>query len=629
MWGYGRCLTIALASIVIVAAAATPGSADDAVNIQQGWSTQKKVNWYTRSQGSRLIPLSWLLALEQPDSDQRFLDDVYIEKFRYLPNHSEPAEGLPIGFAIDGQDDDGLSTTRLRWKDPQSTTEKWVGMNCAACHTTEITYQGKRMRIEGAPTLADFQGFVEALNKALVETRNNADKGKRFAANVLKGANENTPANRAKLDGALSKLIEWQHKVEKANETPLRYGFGRLDAFGHIFNKVAMVIGANDQTFHSSNAPVSYPFLWNVPQHDKVQWNGIVENQRIGATYDIGALGRNIGEVTGVFGDVKLEPSFLLPRIKSSANVKILALLEDQLRTLRPPLWPTGVLGKIDDKKRDMGREIFIQDERSNGQKVASCASCHKGLPRDNLTLPINAKMIPLKDIGTDIWMACNAVTWEAKTGLFKGMSYTYLPLLFNDRLFQDKAAVADLLRTTVIGTIWAKKGDVFDDVVKTLSYPSPGGLGSPDLQVASRLPPSEQPVRSTADQSRRNQCLNGTDPLLAYKGRPLTGIWSTAPYLHNGSVPTLYDLLLPPDQRPKKFLVGTREFDTKRVGFATRDASDNVLEAPTEDNSFVFNTRDAAGRVIDGNSNTGHDYGNAWLTEDERWALVEYLKGL
>ena len=65
------------------------------------------------------------------------------------------------------------------------------------------------------------------------------------------------------------------------------------------------------------------------------------------------------------------------------------------------------------------------------------------------------------------------------------------------------------------------------------------------------------------------------------------------------------------------------------RVGFVTRDAAGNLLDAPTEDNSFVFNTRNPDGRVIDGNSNVGHDYGNAWLTEDERWALVEYLKGL
>src|SRR5690625_3270750 len=63
---------------------------------------------------------------------------------------------------------------------------------------------------------------------------------------------------------------------------------------------------------------------------------------------------------------------------------------------------------------------------------------------------------------------------------------------------------------------------------------------------------------------------------LLSYKARPLNGIWATAPYLHNGSVPTLYDLLLPakrPDDpedgeyRPDEFMVGSREFDPIKVG--------------------------------------------------------------
>jgi hypothetical protein len=57
----------------------------------------------------------------------------------------------------------------------------------------------------------------------------------------------------------------------------------------------------------------------------------------------------------------------------------------------------------------------------------------------------------------------------------------------------------------------------------------------------------------------------------LAYRARPLNGIWAMAPYLHNGSVPSLYDLLLPPDQRPKTFYVGSWEFDPEIVGYETK----------------------------------------------------------
>ena len=106
--------------------------------------------------------------------------------------------------------------------------------------------------------------------------------------------------------------------------------------------------------------------------------------------------------------------------------------------------------------------------------------------------------------------------------------------------------------------------------------------------------------------------------PNLAYKAGPLNGIWATAPYLHNGSVPTLMDLLLPAVQRPTTFSVGGIEFDPVRVGFKSGPG----------DGPFVFNVKAADGTLIPGNSNAGHEYGTG-LTSDERAALLEYLKSL
>ena len=118
-----------------------------------------------------------------------------------------------------------------------------------------------------------------------------------------------------------------------------------------------------------------------------------------------------------------------------------------------------------------------------------------------------------------------------------------------------------------------------------------------------------------TAKQLRLNYCLaNASEPLMAYKARPLEGIWSTAPYLHNGSVPTLYALLQAPADRPKTFYVGSRLFDPKHVGYDTRPVAPG--------NSFVFDTS------LVGNSNKGHDYGVGALSETERLELLEYLKG-
>ena len=107
------------------------------------------------------------------------------------------------------------------------------------------------------------------------------------------------------------------------------------------------------------------------------------------------------------------------------------------------------------------------------------------------------------------------------------------------------------------------------------------------------------------------------TEPGTRYKARPLDGVWATAPYLHNGSVPTLYDLLLPPERRPATFAVGSRRFDPVRVGFETDGPGFPTFRAVDED-----------GRPVPGNANVGHVFGTE-LGEAERWALVEYLKSL
>src|SRR5947209_4411142 len=108
----------------------------------------------------------------------------------------------------------------------------------------------------------------------------------------------------------------------------------------------------------------------------------------------------------------------------------------------------------------------------------------------------------------------------------------------------------------------------------------------------------------------------------LAYPARPLAGVWATAPFLHNGSVPNLYELLSPVPKRSVTFYLGNPEFDPQRVGFqSSRFAG-----------GFKFDTS------ISGNSNAGHEYTNdknrkgrlgRELTPDERWELIEYLKAL
>ena len=98
------------------------------------------------------------------------------------------------------------------------------------------------------------------------------------------------------------------------------------------------------------------------------------------------------------------------------------------------------------------------------------------------------------------------------------------------------------------------------------------------------------------------------------YANMPLDGIWLRAPYLHNGSVPTLRDLLNPPEKRPAVFYRGNDVFDRENIGFVS-----TVAEVEGR-RFFRFDTS------LPGNSAAGHSYGIELSAADKN-ALLEYLK--
>jgi len=100
------------------------------------------------------------------------------------------------------------------------------------------------------------------------------------------------------------------------------------------------------------------------------------------------------------------------------------------------------------------------------------------------------------------------------------------------------------------------------------------------------------------------------------YANAPLDGIWLRAPYLHNGSVPTLRDMLEVPEKRPKEFYRGYDVSDREKVGFVSDVAEENGKKY------FKFDT------TLPGNSNSGHLYGTE-LSPADKDALVEYMKKL
>jgi hypothetical protein len=109
---------------------------------------------------------------------------------------------------------------------------------------------------------------------------------------------------------------------------------------------------------------------------------------------------------------------------------------------------------------------------------------------------------------------------------------------------------------------------------------------------------------------------FNMTPAPHAYESRVLEGIWAAAPYLHNGSVPTLADLLKPASERPSTFPIGPA-YDPEKVGLAAQQTMFN----------YTLKTTDCSDRNS-GNSRCGHEFGTQLLPAEKR-ALLEYLKVL
>jgi RoxA-like, cytochrome c-like len=583
--------SVAATAIASPALAQTTGATTPTPALQyanQGWSVEDRQTFYTTSQGSHMIPYLWFKALRRLDADEPFGGDQ-LARYGYLANEKSKAnpEGLPVGFVLDGDARTGF-----------------FGMTCAACHTAQIEYQkdgaNQQLRIDGAPATADFQAFLKDLTEAAKATLNDAGRYDKFARAVLGNRYSVTRANDLKTDFA-AWVKQWTNFMDKSLPAS-PWGPGRLDAFGMIFNRVAAKDLAIDANFKVADAPVSYPFLWNASRQDKTQWNGGVPN----GLY-INALGRNSGEVFGVFAEFtpkKLTNTHppLIDYSKSSIKYAGLQALEEKIKMLTPPPWPWP--SELKQDMVDKGRVLYAKE----------CGGCH-----EEKRLPLGTWLTPVMDVGTDQKMFDNAER-TSQAGILAGALSPNPP----GSTLADPAATNDVLATVVVGALINEafsfpprfpNGGVWRAIREDLQDLYSDKEKAPNL--ISLLDPRVREDLKSHVVSRLAQMFKVPGPPHAYESRVLHGIWATAPYLHNGSVPNLWELLTPPAQRKPFFMVGSKKYDPVNVGYVTD-------ESPFKDGKLVVSGSD----VQPGNGNSGHEFGTK-LSDDEKWQLIEYLKQL
>ena len=627
------------------------------LTLDQNWTPDVSERFHFISQGTSTLPIpyDWLIALEEPvaspwalllpGTKPLFKDPENMERYGFIPREpsvSNP-DGLPIGFA----------QTPFQNLAGYPTTTTTVGFTCAACHTRRLAVDGTEYLIEGGPAFTDLQTFSKGLGASIGQTLIAAklplpnQRFDRFARRVL--GDTYSAATKAQLAKDLESIAAVSAKT--GDIIDVVEGYGRLDALNRIGNQVFSKNTGHRDNYTPINAPVNYPHIWTASWFDWVQYDGSIMQPLV----------RNAGEALGVHTPVNLTAPIGQGRFSSSIPIEDLVWIERTIGGnkhpledkafggLQAPAWPDA-FGTIDTALAEEGEALYNRH----------CAGCH--LP------PVTSETL-----FTDQYF--KPITWD-RFGGSETTEDSYLTLkILPQRVIGTDPAQGDILAQRTVNTAAdvatgreALGIDVtvcgvqpqysgpsgtrsgLDTTVTELSRAGENTLGpvqvqdGPSISFAMALGALVQQVNVEAMNARRiptalRPPFEGDRPNClqagaGYKARPLNGIWATAPFLHNGSVPTLDDLLRPADQRPPFVRLGSWEFDPVKVGLAQPELSDDSYPAYTRDGYFIMDTS------IVGNLNTGHAFGatasgdrtgviGPQFTDTQRAALIEYIKSL
>ena len=613
----------------------------------QDWPAAARDVWYVTGTGSRLIPDAWYRALLRADDGTAFARRGNL--IRYGFRFCGEMDRDPVGFTVDS---DALRPPA-------------IGLTCAACHTGQLTDGTRRFVVHGGAATIDVQSFTADLFASVLKLRSGpfetavqTEDWLEFAGKVL-GKDARPEAAQA-LHQEVSEWLQTRKDVQGSIHKGGEWGFGRQDAVMVTLNTVAALGEDNPGGLPAANSPVSFPALWLTTGMARLQWMGVVETTQVlplPDTLNPGKLLRDVAETIGTYAEVTLpKPGAIsgggLAGMDSSVRLENLIRLDRALAQLSPPKWPRE-WGVIDRASADYktGQALYS----------ANCAQCHAlpdlarpkagqgtAVPPPGTTfLPILDVVTPPEDdgraaIGTDPMAACNAFGHRilerglvAATDVLAAYdSYTTLGAeKAQSSAFANDSPTLRVLADLSLRLVLGQQADLPDarvapQVTSFLIWlaqtPQVTAAGVSDAgRVRKPAPLVADLDKVRKDCADRLTALRATNPATAapgYKAAPLAGIFATAPYLHNGSVPTLDALISPPDARPDQFAVGDVLFDPVKVGLG--DAIKGGAQG-------LFKVTDLRGREIAGNSNAGHVFPGVPLTEVQRAQLVLFLKGL
>lgn len=564
------CFFIFSLSTCILCWPAAAASQPQVAELNQGWSEQEAQFYNHASEGTNLAPLEFVLNLPDPQRPEaKFIDRVATE-YGFIPG--EPSDlnpyRLPVGFAIDT-------------RPTQLGDRPYLGITCAACHTRQLSYRSPDasgtdwvLPVNGGPGLADVPRFLGDLYGAFFALLQDDAAMATFAADVLNRAPEpgDLEALRDEIRQFTGPVAATDALMEALGVPGAEFGPGNLNALSQgNYNNAGLlrwllaegVMDPSSIELPDENAPlirmegaVNYPPMWFSPQDTWAQW--FAEIHHPGQRNWIQAVS------TSPVRPPKTIAALADKAIVATIDFDNIEAMQASLDRLRTPKWPAKALGELDRELVARGEPIF----------AANCAQCHvRDFELPN-SLGVKFKARLAFDVGTDpVAYQQFEIDAAGRAAGLQNLAEKILEL----RQFQLERD---------FGAAAAANYQRYDSQGRPNRFAIAGGA-------------------YTSDSTPRRWEQSGA----TYWAPPMAGIFATSPYLHNGSVPSLSDLLSPPDRRPTTFRTGGNAFDPERVGL-------------NSEGSFLYNTQEL------GKGNGGHLFGTQ-LPPAEKAALIEYLKSL
>ncbi len=550
-----------------------------------GLSNFERRSFYNMSQGIYYLPYNVISSMSRPsESEFRLYDELFFEdpeRLGLIPNPFPNTEA-PIGITISS--DPGFVPM--------------FGVSCATCHTNVIKNdKNQAFLIDGAGSKFAIDRLIKEMVTSTILTlvdpiefdkfydrykeksniKEEVDSMEEFTLVVDTNAYRNFknslknnvyqdvyvfqqsvnfelqksgtttldfgvyPTNddlntRFKMFVYLTKRLQWflqQAEYASGDPTTAPGGLGRGSPWGSTMNMYANLFfdKQKEEWPIAPEGAIDTPFIW---KYDDAKWifatgttNSMVE--------------RNFAQGIALLSD------FNSDTYESTITIQKLEDIQGFTRKYQPPVWPENILGKVNMRMVNMGKQVFQEN----------CLNCHNP-KRETFTGPGSIEYNYL-NVGTD---------------------NTYFTNQTKD--FYGKSFIDDVLPPVM-------------SKVKAAAASNGGIKDMAPFEIG------------------REKAVWRAPKFNTIVAKPLWGIWATAPYLHNGSVINMRQLLDKPEYRFTKFHVGSIEYDVNNMGFMNKQTAYSSL--------FETDCTNCAG-----NSNRGHNYGTN-LSDTQKNALIEFLK--